>query len=45
MVSPVIMNDAFQFDKNAAYELRSGNELQRTNIETVHFGSELLRRH
>ena len=37
-VSLVIMNDAFQFGKNSAYELRSGNHLQRTNIQTAHFG-------
>ena len=40
---PVIMNDVFQFDKNSAYELRSGNHLQRTNIQTVHFGSESIK--
>ena len=34
------MNDVFQFGKNSAYELRTGNHLQRTNIQTVHFGSE-----
>ena len=34
------MNDVFQLGKNSAYELRSGNHLQRTNIQTVHFGSE-----
>ena len=41
-LSPVIMNDVFQFGKNSAYELRSGNHLQRTNIQTVHFGSESI---
>ena len=35
----VIMNDVVQFGKNSAYELRNGNHLQRTNIQTVHFGS------
>ena len=39
---PVIKNDDFQFAKNSAYELRSGNHLQRTNIQTVHFGSESI---
>ena len=29
----------FNLEKNSAYELRSGNHLQRTNIQTVHFGS------
>ena len=38
----VIMNNVFQFGKNFAYELRSGNHLQRTNIQTVHFGSESI---
>ena len=42
-LSPVIMNDVFQFEKNSAYEPRSDNHLQRTNIQTVHFGSESLR--
>ena len=39
----VIMNDVFQFGKNFAYELRSGFHLQRTNIQTVHFGSESIK--
>ena len=42
-LSPVIMNNVFQFGKNSAYELRSGNHLQRTNIQTVHFGSESIK--
>ena len=42
-VSPVIMNDVFQFGENSAYERRSGNHLQRTNIQTVHFGSESIK--
>ena len=33
------MNDVFQFGK----ELESGNHLQRTNIQTVHFGSESIK--
>ena len=37
------MNDVFQFGKNSAYELRSGNHFQRTNIQTVHFGSESIK--
>ena len=41
-LSPVTMN-AFQFVKNSAYELKSGNNLQRTNIQTVHFGSESIK--
>ena len=40
---PVIMNDVFQFGKNSAYELRSGRHLQRTNIQTVHLGSESMK--
>ena len=39
-LSLVIMNDVFQFGKNSAYELRSDNHLQITNIQTAHFGSE-----
>ena len=37
------MNDIFQFGKNSANELRSGNHLQITNIQTVHFGSESIK--
>ena len=39
-LSPVIMNDVFQFVKTSAYELRSDNHLHRTNIKAVYFGSE-----
>ena len=42
-LSPVIMNDVFQFGENSAYELRSGRHLQRTNIQTVHLGSESMK--
>ena len=42
-LSSVIMNDAFQLGENSAYELRSGNHLQRTNIQTVHFGNESIK--
>ena len=38
------MNDVFQFSKNSVHELRSGNHLQRTNNQTVHFGSESIKR-
>ena len=37
------MNDVFQFGKSSAYELRSGNHLQRANIQTLHFGSESIK--
>ena len=36
------MNDVFQFGKNSAYEHRSGYHLQKTNIQTIHFGSESI---
>ena len=42
-LSPVIMNDIFQFSKSCAYELRSGNHLQITNTSTVNFGSEFIK--
>ena len=42
-LSPVIVNDVFQFGKNSACELRSGNHLQRTNIQTLHFSSEFIK--
>ena len=41
-LSLVIMN-VIQFGKNSANELRSGNHLQRTNIQTLHFGSESIK--
>ena len=41
--STIIMNDVFQFIKTSACELRSGNHLKRTNIQTVHFGSEYIK--
>ena len=37
------MNDAFQLGENSSYELESGNHLQRTNIQTVHFGNESIK--
>ena len=33
----------FNLAKNSAYELRNGNHLQRTNIQTVYFGSESIK--
>ena len=42
-LSTVIMNDVFQFGRHSAYELRSRNYLQRTNIQTVQFGSESIK--
>ena len=41
-LSPFIINNVFQFGKTSAYELRSSNHFQRTNIQTVHFGSESI---
>ena len=41
-LSTIIMNDVFQFSKNSARELRSGNHLQRTNNQTAHFGNESI---
>ena len=42
-LSPVIMNDAFQFGNDSAHGLSSGNHLQRTNIQTAHLGSESIK--
>ena len=42
-LSPVNMNDVFQFVKNSAYGLRSGNHLQRKNTQTVHSGSKYIK--
>ena len=42
-LSPVIMNDVFQFAKKPAYEFRSGNHLQRKNIKIVHFCSDSIK--
>ena len=40
---PVIMTGLFQFGKYSAYELRSDNHLQKTNIQTVHFSNESVK--
>ena len=42
-LSPAVMNDVFQFGKKSSYKLVSGNHLQRTNTQTVHFGSESIK--
>ena len=42
-LSPVIINAVCQFGKNSAYEIRSGNHLQRANIQTEHFGIESIK--
>ena len=39
----IIMKSVFQFGKSSGYELRSDSHLQRTNIQTVHFGSESMK--
>ena len=36
-LSSIIINNVFQFGKNCTDELRSGNHLYRTNIQTVYF--------
>ena len=40
---PVIIIDVFQLGKNFAHEIISGNNLQRANIQTVHFGSKSIK--
>ena len=42
-LSLFVMNDVFQFRKSSAYELISDNHLQKTNIQTVYFGSESIK--
>ena len=42
-LSPVIMNNGFQFVENSAYELRSGNPLQRRNSQLYISAANLLR--
>ena len=39
-ISPKIMNEIFRFSKNFVYSLRSGIQLEKPGINTVHFGSE-----
>ena len=34
--------NVFQFNKNSAKQLRSGNHLQRTNMQAVYFGSQYI---
>ena len=41
-LSPVIMKEIFQYTENPFYDLRSNNQLWRTNIRTVCFGSESI---
>ena len=38
-----IMNAAFQFGKNSAYELKSDNHLQILNTQTVHLSSKSIK--
>ena len=38
-LSSIIINNVFQFGKSCTDELRSGNHLDKTNIQTVYFGS------
>ena len=37
------MIDVFQFGKISLYEFRSANNLQRRNIQIVHFGSKSIK--
>ena len=41
-LSPVIIN-VFQFSKNSANGLRTGNHLQIANIQTAYFGSKSIK--
>ena len=41
MISRLLL--CFLIWQNFAYELRSGNHLPRTNIQTVHYGSESIK--
>ena len=41
-ISLEIMNKIFDFSKDYAYELRCGNSLSRSNIQSTHFGIQSI---
>ena len=41
-LSPELTKDVFIFQENENYNLRSGTDLMKRNIHTVHFGTETI---
>ena len=41
-VSPIIMNEAFNFQENKRYNLRSGIHLATRNMHSAHFGTDTI---
>ena len=41
-LSPIIMNEVFNFQENESYNLRSGIHLASTNMHTAHFGTDTI---
>ena len=41
-LSPIIMNELFNFQENESYNLRSGIHLPSRNTHTAHFGIDTI---
>ena len=41
-LSPIIMNEVFNFQENESYNLRGGIHLGSRNMHTVHFGADTI---
>ena len=41
-LSPIIMNEVFNFEENESYNLRSGTYLASRNMHTGHFGTDTI---
>ena len=41
-LSPIIMNEVFNFQENESYNLRSGIHLASRNTHTAHFGTDTI---
>ena len=41
-LSPIIMNEFFNFQENESYNLRSGIHLASRNMHTAHFGTDTI---
>ena len=41
-LSPIIMNEVFNFQENESYNLRSGIHLASRNMHTAHFGTDTI---
>ena len=41
-LSPIIMNEVFNFQENGSYNVMSGIHLASRNLHTVHFGADTI---